>query len=213
MLTGFSLPTNVITPSLPAHADRHLLVNTPTEPPWKDAEPLQGSALLGRLQSFLPAMQKANEELEQAAAKEPDSCNIESVTQGAPHIEMNLACGVLDLKDNNAAAAAQRAVNVASSSEAMEHLPILKEDEGDAVTEPGFLDISRAAAAADGDLMTERASRRLGAADKTHADSSCMGGTSGALCNPEKTGDQSIATSDSHSMLSKTDTHPNSSAK
>ena len=98
-----------------------------------------------------------------------------SVTQGAPHIEMNLACGVLDLKDNNAAAAAQRAVNVASSSEAMEHLPILKEDEGDAVTEPGFLDISRAAAAADGDLMTERASRRLGAADKTHADSSCNG--------------------------------------
>ncbi len=206
------MPIHMTTPSLPAHADRNLLVNAPTQPPWKDAEPLQDSALLGRLQSFLPAMQKANKELEQAAAKEPDSCNIESVTLGAPHIEMNLACGVLDLKDNKAAAAAQRAVNVANSSEAIKHLPILKEDEDEAITEPDFLDMSRAAAAADGDLMTERASRRIGMVDENRVDSSCRDRKSEALCNSEKTGDHSIAISDAHPAQSKLDKRSDTSA-
>ena len=194
---------SLITPSLPAHADRSLLVNTPSQPPWKDAEPLQDSALLGRLQSFLPAMQRANEELEKAAAEEPDSCNIESVTESGPHIEMNLACGVLDLKDNNAAAAAQRAVNVANSAEAIEHLPVLKEDEDDLSTKPAIWDMSRTATGADGNLITERASRRMVTPNKDHTENGYMGARSEALCSLERTGDHSVAASESRPMLSK----------
>ena len=206
MLIGYFLLVNLTTPSVPAHADRSLLVNAPTQPPWRDAEPLKDSALLGRLQSFLPAMQKANEELELAAAKEPESCNIESVAQDAPHIEMNLACGVLDLKDDSAAAAAQRAVNLTNSSEALDNLPTLKEDEDVVITEPDFLDMSRAAAGAAGSLMTERASRRIGKADQKHADNSSMGGKTEAPCYLEENEDHSNATLDPQPVPSKPST-------
>ena len=145
-------------------------------------------------------MQKANEELEQTAAREPDSCDIESVTEGAPHIEMNLACGVLDLKDSSAAAAAHRAVNVANSADAFKQLPVLKEDDMhivDTATEPGILDMSRAAAGPDGELLTERASRRTGSTDKKgDMDSSCMVRQSEDLCSLRKTEDHSVAASD-----------------
>ena len=156
--------------------------------------------MLGRLQSFLPAMQKANEDLEQTAADEPDSCNIESVAEGAPHIEMNLACGVLDLKDSSAAAAAQRAVNVANSAEALEDLPVLKEDDMhtvDTTTEPGILDISRAAPGAHSDLLTERASRRTGSTDKKGGmDSSSVVAKSEALCSLQNTEEHNVIAPD-----------------
>jgi len=158
-------------------ADRCLLVNLPSQPPWKDAEPLRGSALLGRLQSFLPAMQKANHELELAAAEEPETCNIENVAEGTPHIEMNLACGVLDLKDSSAAAAAQRAVNLAKGAEAIEQLPVLKDgtqSNSNPLSEGGVLDMSRVAATVDGSMMSERASRHIGKAEQESTEPDSM---------------------------------------
>lgn len=168
-------------------ADRSLLVNLPSQPPWNSAEPLQQSALLGRLQTFLPAMQKANQELEQIAAAEPGACNIEDVAEDEPHIEMNLACGVLDLKDQVTAAAAQKAVNVPDTAEAIQQLPFLKDNNDsslDAVLDSGVLDMSGAAAGADGNLMRERSSRRIGTAKQEHG----MNGMSEAKNGPDGKG-------------------------
>ena len=180
-------------------ADRCLLVNLPSQPPWKDAEPLQGSALLGRLQSFLPAMQKANQELEQAAAEEQETCNIENVAEGTPHIEMNLACGVLDLKDSSAAAAAQRAVNLPKSAEAMEQLPVLKEgtqSNSNPISEGGVLDMSRVAATVDGSMMSERASRHIGKAEQESAEPDSMHKKASVFGSPRGTDTDAAAISD-----------------
>ena len=45
----------------------------------------------------------------------------------APHIEMNLACGVLDLKDSSAAAAAQQATNAGNCAAALDQAPVLRD--------------------------------------------------------------------------------------
>ena len=158
-------------------------MNLPSQPPWNNAEPLQQSVLLGRLQTFLPAMQKANQELEQIAAAEPGACNIEDVAEDEAHIEMNLACGVLDLEDQVTAAAAQRAVNVPDTAEAIQQLPVLKDNDDsttEAVLDSSVLNLSGAAAEADGDLMRERSSRRIGTAKQEHG----MNGMSEAKYGP-----------------------------
>lgn len=63
--------------------------------------------MLDRVKAFLPSLQQANAQL---AQKEPGSFDIEHVEEGAPHIKMDLACGVVELKDKNAEAAAARAM-------------------------------------------------------------------------------------------------------
>ena len=55
-------------------------------------------------------MQRANAELARAAATRPEDLDIEHIQEGAPHVEMDLACGVLDLKDEAAAARAEAAM-------------------------------------------------------------------------------------------------------
>ena len=120
--------------------------------------------MLGRLQSFLPAMQKANQELEQEVAQDPEACKLENVDDAAPHIEMNLACGVLDLKDSSAAAAAQQATNAGNGAAALDQAPVLRDDiasSSDSLLGGGILDMSRGAADAEGEVMSERATRRL----------------------------------------------------
>jgi hypothetical protein len=146
-------------------------VNLPCQPPWNNAKPLQQSTLLGRLQTFLPTLQKANHELEQITAAEPGSCSIEDVAEEEPHIEMNLACGVFDLKDQVTAAAAQKAVNVPSTAEAIRQLPVLQDYDDSSthvVLDSNVLDMSGAAAEANCDLMRERSSRRIGKANQEH---------------------------------------------
>ena len=136
-------------------------------------------------------MQKANKELEQAAAESPDHCNIESFTEGAPHIEMNLACGLLELKDSSAAAAARRAVNVANTSEDISKLPVLREESSieDQLIKPRTLVAPESAADREGSMMVERASRRIGMAKHDHTDGGPTGVDPGIRYSPGSTRD------------------------
>lgn len=91
------------------------------------------SDLLGRLQQFLPAMQSANAQLATAPGakaapgaldiryREVDSDEEESDDSAAePHIVMDLACGVFDLKDEAAMAAAARQMSSAGGGMPMQ---------------------------------------------------------------------------------------------
>ena len=86
----------------------------PKERPAIDAPPQ--SELLGRLQTFLPSMAASNVQLEQEAAAAPQGAfDIEQLAPEAEqHIAFDLACGVLDLKDDAAVRAAERAIALGS---------------------------------------------------------------------------------------------------
>lgn len=106
----------------------HKLINIAVRNCWYDAErrlqfcedksaprPSPGallppSSVLERVKAFLPSMQQANEQLQHTVANEPKDVDIESVEEGRPHIEMDLACGVLDLKDERAVSAAEKSL-------------------------------------------------------------------------------------------------------
>lgn len=63
--------------------------------------------MFARLDSFLPQMRAANEKMERETAADPESANIECLSDPeAPHIAMDLACGLLEVKpaDEHAAA-------------------------------------------------------------------------------------------------------------
>jgi len=77
-----------------------------------DIGPLPASSVLARARTFLPALQAANAALEARLQSEPaQSVDIEHLEgEGAPHIAMDLACGVMDLRDPAAEFAAERAV-------------------------------------------------------------------------------------------------------
>jgi hypothetical protein len=76
--------------------------------------------VLGRLQSFVPQLAAANVALAAAMATRPaHEFDVEYVEprgeggeggEAAPHIEMDIACGVVELRDEAAAAAAERAM-------------------------------------------------------------------------------------------------------
>ena len=109
-------------------------------------------------------MQKANKELEEKVAEDPEACKLEDVDETAPHIEMNLACGVLDLKDSRAAAAAQQAINAGNCAAALDQAPVLRNgtaSSSDLLQGLGILDMSRGAADTEGEVMSERATRRI----------------------------------------------------
>ena len=86
----------------------------PRDCPAIDAPPQ--SELLGRLQTFLPSMAAANAQLEQEVAAAPEGAfDIEQLDPNAEqHIAFDLACGVLDLKDDAAVRAAERAIALGS---------------------------------------------------------------------------------------------------
>lgn len=71
----------------------------------------QGS-VLDRVKAFLPEMAAANDQLQQAMADKPaGQFDIEEVDDEAEkYIEMDLSCGVVDLKDDSAVLAAERAI-------------------------------------------------------------------------------------------------------
>ncbi|KAJ1963770.1 hypothetical protein GGI12_001855 [Dipsacomyces acuminosporus] len=57
------------------------------------------SALLSRLQAFLPQIAEANKKLEVESAADPDKLNIENVDENeGRYIEMDLGLGVFDMK-------------------------------------------------------------------------------------------------------------------
>ncbi|KAL1520027.1 hypothetical protein AB1Y20_023505 [Prymnesium parvum] len=64
------------------------------------------SELFERVASFLPAMQAANEALAMQCADNPASADIEQLDDpDAQHIEMNLACGILEVTKRDSTAA------------------------------------------------------------------------------------------------------------
>lgn len=80
-------------------------------PPPPTSPPLT-SPLLARAAAFLPDLAAANEALAAAVAAgaPPSAFDVEAVDDGAPHVEMEVACGVVDLKDAAALAAAEAAL-------------------------------------------------------------------------------------------------------
>ncbi|PNW85025.1 hypothetical protein CHLRE_03g168500v5 [Chlamydomonas reinhardtii] len=75
--------------------------------------PAPRSAMLEQLAAFLPQMAKENQKLQQELQSRPAAeFDIEAVDEEAegPYIEMDLACGVLELRDAAALAAAERAM-------------------------------------------------------------------------------------------------------
>lgn len=79
--------------------------------------------MLARARAFLPALQAANAALDARLQSEPaQSLDIEHLeAEGAPHIEMDLACGLMDLKDPAAEAAAERALRGGAAALEEEH--------------------------------------------------------------------------------------------
>ncbi|KAF6249499.1 hypothetical protein COO60DRAFT_951415 [Scenedesmus sp. NREL 46B-D3] len=95
--------------------ERQLLLNAPSQTSRPNIGTLPPSSVLSKVRSFLPQMQQANEQLEQQLQScDPSVVDIEHIPEGAdaggPVIQMDLACGLLDLKDDAALAAAQRAI-------------------------------------------------------------------------------------------------------
>lgn len=101
------------TPPPLSFTDRCLLVapnaDAPlTRPPIAPPPP---SALAARLAAFLPELAAANAALEEAvAAGRGEEFNMEAVAEGGAHVAMEVAAGVVDLKDGAALAAAEAAL-------------------------------------------------------------------------------------------------------
>ncbi len=68
--------------------------------------------MLGRLNAFVPQLAAANAALASAiATRGPAEFDVEQLAaEDAPHVEMELACGVLELRDAAAQQAAERAL-------------------------------------------------------------------------------------------------------
>lgn len=95
-------------------AEQQLLVGdaAPRRPRHKPPiKPLPPSGLLGKLQAFLPTLEAANADLEQqlasgAQAEVAMERGSDDEREG-PVVEMDLACGLFELKDASAVAAAE----------------------------------------------------------------------------------------------------------
>ena len=71
--------------------------------------PVPPSSVLSRVKDFLPQMAAANEKLTKDMQSQPaENFDVEAVGEGdSQHVEMDIACGVLELKDNAAEQAAE----------------------------------------------------------------------------------------------------------
>lgn len=107
-----------------------MCVNAESKTPQQHlATPLPPSSVLDRVKAFLPSMQQANEQLAQALATQPETLDIENVDEGTPHIEMDLACGVLELKDSSAVSAAEKAMQDGQPADGCQPISRSSDDE------------------------------------------------------------------------------------
>ena len=95
-------------------AERRFLVTSSSQKP--DIHQSCTSQILARAKAFLPNLQLANERLATDACLKPrDSFDIEALSsEEGPYIQMDLGCGVFDLQDPPAEAAARAASNCPS---------------------------------------------------------------------------------------------------
>eukprot|EP00873_Tetraselmis_striata_P044617 jgi/Tetstr1/464881/TSEL_009618.t1 len=89
-----------------------LLEPTLGKKPVMKLDALPQGSVLDRVKAFLPEMAAANDQLQQAMAVKPaEDFDIEQVDGSAEkYIEMDLSCGVVDLKDETAVLAAEQAI-------------------------------------------------------------------------------------------------------
>mmetsp|Transcript_1363 Transcript_1363/g.3437 ORF Transcript_1363/g.3437 Transcript_1363/m.3437 type:complete len:190 (-) Transcript_1363:128-697(-) len=89
-----------------------LLEPTLGKKPVMKLDALPQGSVLDRVKAFLPEMAAANDQLQQAMAVKPaEDFDIEQVDGSAEkYIEMDLSCGVVDLKDDTAVLAAEQAI-------------------------------------------------------------------------------------------------------
>jgi len=101
--------------------------------PRPDYGPCETSSVMSRLQSFLPELSAANETLlERLKTEGAETLDIEHLPEeGAAHIEMDLQCGVFDLKTSDAANKAARHVGSAAIPLQSSHKGADDEDEAD----------------------------------------------------------------------------------
>lgn len=71
----------------------------------------ENGALLARLQAFLPALKESNEALPDSVEGCEDAMELPEQYDGK-HVELDLACGVFDLKSEDAILAAEKSVHV-----------------------------------------------------------------------------------------------------
>jgi hypothetical protein len=73
----------------------------------------ENGALLARLQAFLPAMKESNDALPNSS----EGCEVMELPEqyDGKHVELDLACGVFDLKNEDAVVAAEKSVRVPQS--------------------------------------------------------------------------------------------------
>uniref|UniRef100_A0A7S0VP48 Uncharacterized protein n=1 Tax=Polytomella parva TaxID=51329 RepID=A0A7S0VP48_9CHLO len=90
--------------------ERSLLINKPEKPKF---EPIRRSNLLDKLGQFMPQMEAANKKLEETIKANPaNDFDIETLnSENDNYIEMDLACGILELKDMAGLKAAEAAMN------------------------------------------------------------------------------------------------------
>jgi len=83
-----------------------------SEKPDMSVMPMPPSELMSRVRDFLPQMEAANAKLALEMQSQPaDKFDVEVLGErDAQHVEMDIACGVLDLKDDAALEAAEAAI-------------------------------------------------------------------------------------------------------
>lgn len=102
-------PPLTFSTSLYTHTERFLA--SPSTQPAGPTFPTPPSAIAARVAAFLPTLAAANDALAaDVAAGRGDDHNVECVDEGAPHVEIDVAAGVLELGDAAAVRAAEAAV-------------------------------------------------------------------------------------------------------
>lgn len=108
--TSRPAPTS-LTPPPPLTTPTERLLASPSVKPAGPTFPPPPSAIAARVAAFLPTLAAANDALAaDVAAGRGDAHNVECVDEGQPHVEMDVAAGVLELGDDAAVRAAEAAV-------------------------------------------------------------------------------------------------------
>jgi phage baseplate assembly protein gpV len=91
----------------------------------------ENGALLARLQAFLPALKESNDALP-STSEDGEAMELPEQYDGK-HVELDLACGVFDLNNEDAVQAAERSIHVPE--------PVVDSDTSDEDIHPGIEEI------------------------------------------------------------------------